>query len=155
MGCVSKNSINYREKYLVFCTIFRLRVSTMKPLIDLLPQQIQHKARENLTHQRLLNEALRGSPIRQARAGGISGTTLTVICKKATDASSMRYLETAIVAAFEAHCTGLITRIHVRLDKGLESESGASEVHASEPQQSAETERYRARLRSVLKRLED
>ncbi|MGV6818534.1 MAG: hypothetical protein ACWA44_14870 [Thiotrichales bacterium] len=126
----------------------------MKPLIDLLPQQIQHKARENLTHQRLLDEALRGSPIRQARAGGISGTTLTVICKTASDASSMRYLENAVVAAFEAHCTGLITRIHVRLDRGLERESGVKEIHTSEPQQSEESERYRERLRSVLRRLE-
>lgn len=127
----------------------------MKPLIDLLPLQIQHKARENLTHQRLLDEALKGTPVRQARAGGISGTTLIVICKTAADASSMRYLESEVVAVFEAYCTGLVTRTHVQLDRGLGNEPKMTKTPTPGQKQSPETIRYRTRLRCVLQRLED
>lgn len=127
----------------------------MKPLIELLPPQIQHKTREIQIHQKVLEAALQGSPVRQCRAGGISGTTLTVLCQTAADASSLRYVENTIVAAFDAHCPGLIKRIHVRLKSEQGMGMAPQKVKEKEKSPPKTTQKYKAQLRETLKRLEE
>lgn len=125
----------------------------MKSLIELLPPQIQHKAKEIQKHQRILDAALNQSNLSGCIAGGVAGSTLTVLCQTAAQASTVRYMEGQIVTAFEDYCPGLITRIHVRMKTGDSRVEAEKPEQPSVKQQSAQEQEYKRRLRETLKKI--